>query len=175
MQHLACINGLPCPCPHTGAVRAIELVAIWWVRLAPAVLLMRPPMMPRRCDVTHHVSKTNQPLESLHRPSSIPVHQPRPESGQHRFVIQRSTPNSYLRNDFRGAGVAGILSGNRSSTSTSRPTAIQSYRCPGRRRRNAVRLGCGAVQSPFESRRIKYSGIGSYWSNQPLVRAPNTG
>jgi hypothetical protein len=76
------------------------------------------------------VKPTNQPFESLHRPSSIPVHQPRPESGQHRFVIQRSTPNSYLRNDFRGAGVAGILSGNRSSTSTSRPNAIQSYRCP---------------------------------------------
>jgi hypothetical protein len=144
--------------------------AIWSVRLAPAVLLMRPPMMPRRCRVTQHVSKTNQPLESLHRPSSIPVHQPPP--GEWPAPIRDSTihPEQLLPQRLPWCRRHRLVGVDRTGAATSPPPAWPEF-CPVTvididipPERNTVlpmplagadgmpyALAVGAVQSPFES------------------------
>jgi hypothetical protein len=83
-----------------------------------------PLDLARRCGVTQHVSK---PTNRLNR-SSQTIVDPGPinpglGSGRHRFVIQRSTPNSYYRNDFRDADRHRLVGVDRTSATTSPPPA----------------------------------------------------
>ena len=112
------------------AVRAIELVvAIWSVRLAPAVLLMRPPMMPRRCGVTQHVSKPNQPIESLvtdHRRSRF--HHPPPWEWPAPISDSTIHPEQLLPQRLPWSGRHRLVGVDRTSTATSAPPAWPEFR-----------------------------------------------